>query len=254
MLSVHIDGDKSNFITKGAIDRLKRDLKNDDKSKLEINDYFKEGWTFKLVSKSDAEIKVEIMKKDVAPLKNEVNEKRLMLKDKLKAMRSNRTSVTNLKSKMKNSSVPEDLLEAYMALKKVKLPIPILDPAETLAHPLEYKQQVYTMVQSFGFYNGKTNPIINYYRLLAQHMGLPTTVQPTVQPTTVQPTTVQPTVQESSPTINNSFIDELRTQRGENIIDEEMKNIYAKLGINNNDNNDSDEELTSLLEKIPNLV
>jgi len=251
MLSVHIDGDKSNFITKGAIDRLKRDLKNDDKSKLEINDYFKEGWTFKLVSKSDTEIKVEIMKKDVVPLKNEVNEKRLMLKDKLKAMRSNRTSVTNLKSKMKNSSVPEDLLEAYMALKKVKLPVPILDPAEALAHPLEYKQQVYTMVQSFGFFNGKTNPIINYYRLLAQHMGLPTTVQPPVQPTTVQPT-----VQESSPTINNSFIDELRTQRETlNLkVDDEMKNIYAKLGINNNDNNDSDEELNSILEKIPNLV
>jgi hypothetical protein len=250
MLSVHIDGDKSNFITKGAIDRLKRDLKNDDKSKLEINDYFKEGWTFKLVSKSDTEIKVEIMKKDVVPLKNEVNEKRLMLKDKLKAMRSNRTSVTNLKSKMKNSSVPEDLLEAYMALKKVKLPVPILDPAEALAHPLEYKQQVYTMVQSFGFFNGKTNPIINYYRLLAQHMGLPTTVQPPVQPT------VQPTVQESSPTINNSFIDELRTQRETlNLkVDDEMKNIYAKLGINNNDNNDSDEELNSILEKIPNLI
>ena len=33
-----------------------------------------------------------------------------------------------------------------------------------------------------------------------------------------------------------------------------MKNIYAKLGINNNDNNDSDEELNSILEKIPNLV
>lgn len=250
MLSVHIDGDKSNFITKGAIDRLKRDLKNDDKSKLEINDYFKEGWTFKLVSKSDTEIKVEIMKKDVVPLKNEVNEKHLMLKDKLKAMRSNRTSVTNLKSKMKNSSVPEDLSEAYMALKKVKLPVPILDPAEALAHPLEYKQQVYTMVQSFGLFNGKTNPIINYYRLLAQHMGLPTTVQPNVQPT------VQPTVQESSSTINNSFIDELRNQRETlNLkVDDEMKNIYAKLGINNDNNNDSDEELTSLLEKIPNLV
>ena len=96
----------------------------------------------------------------------------------------------------------------------------------------------------------QTNPIINYYRLLAQHMGLPTTVQPPVQPT------VQPTVQESSPTINNSFIDELRTQRETlNLkVDDEMKNIYAKLGINNNDNNDSDEELNTILEKIPNLV
>ena len=247
MLSVHIDGDKSNFITKGAIDRLKRDLKNDDKSKLEINDYFKDGWTFKLVSKSDTEIKVEIMKKPVVPVNDEVSEKRLMLKEKLKAMRNNRTSVSNFKSKMKNSSVPEDLLESYMALKKFKLPVPVLDPAEALAHPLEYKQQVYTMVQSFGLFNGKTNPIINYYRLLAEHMGLPTTVQPRVQPT------VQPNVQENPPAINNSFIDELRNQRGENIIDEEMKNIYAKLGINN-DNNDSDEELNSLLEKIPNLI
>ena len=41
--SVIIEGDKTFFASKAAIDRFKKDLKNDDKVKLEKNDYFKEG-------------------------------------------------------------------------------------------------------------------------------------------------------------------------------------------------------------------
>ena len=246
MISVYIEGDKSNFATKGAVERLKRDLRNDDQDKLKVNDYFKDEWTYKLLSKSESEIKVEVVKKSDTKLLTEeeikTKEKRLLLKDKLKLMRNSRTSSSNVKLKMKNSSVPDDLLEAYMTLKKVtvKLPVPILDPAEVLAHPLEYKEQIFALIQSFGLFQGKTNPIINYYRLLAEHMGLPTAP-------------VNPTNPTTNPTTN--FINELRNQRDSlnTEVDDEMKKIYEKLGIDVN-NKDTDTEITELLEKIPGLI
>ena len=250
MISVYIEGDKSNFATKGAVDRFKRDLRNDDQDKLKVNDYFKDEWTYKLLLKSESEIKVEIVKKNIKILTDteiEAKEKRLVLKDKLKAMRNSRTTACNIKLKMKNSSVPDDLLEAYMTLKKItaKLPVPILDPAEVLAHPLEYKEQIFTLIQSFGLFQGKTNPIINYYRLLAEHMGLSTApvnpVNPTNPANLVNPTT--------------NFINELRNQRDSlhTEVDDEMKKIYEKLGIDIN-NKDTDTEITELLEKIPGLI
>ena len=250
MISVYIEGDKSNFTTKGSIERLKRDLRNDDQVKLGVNDYFKEDWTYKLLSKSESEIKIEIVKKNIKILTDaelEAKEKRLVLKDKLRAMRNSRTTAGNIKLKMKNSSVPDDLLEAYMALKKItaKLPVPILDPVEVLAHPLEYKQQIFTLIQSFGLFQGKTNPIINYYKLLAEHMGLSTT--PMVPQNLTNPENqVNPTT---------TFIDELRNQRDTTKIevDDEMRKIYEKLGIEVN-NKDSDDEITELLEKIPGLI
>ena len=59
--SVVIEGDRAMFATKGAVDRLKRDLRVNDQEKLKTNDYFREGWTYKVVSSDDNEIKVKLV-------------------------------------------------------------------------------------------------------------------------------------------------------------------------------------------------
>jgi hypothetical protein len=79
------------------------------------------------------------------------------------------------------------------------------------------------MVQSFGMFNGTNNPVVNYYRLLAKHLDLPTTYVPP------KPPTEKPNDQ------TNDFIEMLRKQREnkiEDTVDNEMKEIYKSLGVN----------------------
>ena len=59
--SIIIEGDKTLFTSKAAIDRLKRDLREDNKEKLAINNYLNEGWTYKIISNTDTQIKIELV-------------------------------------------------------------------------------------------------------------------------------------------------------------------------------------------------
>ena len=211
--SIIIEGDKTLFSSKAAIDRLKRDLREDNKEKLAINNYLNEGWTYKIISNTDTQIKIEIVKEE----KEETNEeKRKILKEKLKMARINKLSPVQIKQNLKNK-VPADLLEAYLKLKKVQLKVPVPSPDMVLSNPDEFTKIIQTMIQSFGMFNGTNNPIVNYYRLLAKHLDLPTTFTPP-----------KPNVQ------TNDFIEMLRKQRENNkdTVDDEMKEIYKSLGVN----------------------
>jgi len=257
--SIYIEGDKSFFVSKAAIDRLKRDLKNNDTVKLEKNDYFKDDWTYQIVSQTDLEIKIEIVnKKDIEsdnkPRVLNCDERRQILKDKLKKMRNANLSQANFKNKYKNI-VPKDLLDEYLSLKKHKLPTDLLDPAEVLSNPDEYKNMVHTMVQSFGMFKGNNNPVINYYKSLANHLNLPTTFIGNQNDEGTQDTLKQlketikknPALKnleeakrlleeaEKNTTKTNNFVEQLQMERQilvENDVDIEMKKIYESLGIN----------------------
>ena len=237
--SVFIEGDKSFFSSKGAVDRFKRDLKNDDKEKLEKNDYFKEDWTYQVLSNENNEIKVKLvnnkdLKSGNQPRTLDCDERRQMLKLKIKQMRGNRCSPNQMKIKMKGN-VPDELASLYIELKKNKNNISLPDPSEVLAKPDEYKNVIFTMIQSFGLFNGQNNPVINYYRLLAKHLGLPTNYVPQQ--------TQQPQMQ--NVVKQDSFIDKLREDRDKNInmeVDEEMKKIYESLGISMDEKDNKDEE------------
>jgi hypothetical protein len=138
-VSVFIDGDRTCFTSKHAMDRLKRDLKNDDKEKLAINDYFKKDWNYELLSNENNEIKIKLVyhKKEEPKVLDERSEKRNMLKKKLKDMKENRTN-TNIKF---NDDISKDVVDAYLQLKKFKLPIPIPSPNEVLEKKEEYSEE-----------------------------------------------------------------------------------------------------------------
>ena len=106
--SIIIDGDKSLFSSKAAIDRLKRDLREDNKEKLAINNYLNEGWTYKIISNTDTQIKIELVKEEkeekeeTKEEKEETKEeKRKILKEKLKMARINKLSPVQNKTKFK---------------------------------------------------------------------------------------------------------------------------------------------------------
>ena len=227
--SIIIEGDKTLFSSKAAIDRLKRDLREDNKDKLAINNYLNKGWTYKIISNTDTQIKIEIVKKEEKQEKDEKQEKeekRKILKEKLKMALINKLSPVQIKQNLKNK-VPADLLDAYLKLKKVQLKVPVPSPDMVLSNPDEFTKIIQTMIQSFGMFNGTNNPIVNYYRLLAKHLDLPTTFTPPKQATD------KPNDQ------TNDFIEMLRKQRENNkdTVDDEMKEIYKSLGVNTEENN-----------------
>ena len=243
--SVHIEGDKSFFISKGAIDRLKRDLKNNDTEKLEKDEYFKEDWTYQILSQTDLEIKVKIVNKiDLAtqnkPRVLNCDERRQLLKEKIKKLR-NQTAPK--KSKVE---VPKDLMREYLSLKKYKLKVDLLDPGVVLSNPEEYRNTVHTMVQSFGMFKGSNNPVINYYKSLAKHLDLPTTYIGDKNDTNTQNILKQvenvvnktrsPQLETNQVNVEttNNFVEQLQRERQilvEKDVDEEMKKIYESLGI-----------------------
>jgi protein-tyrosine-phosphatase len=245
--SIIIEGDKSLFTSKAAIDRLKRDLRDDNKEKLAINNYLNEGWTYKIISNTDTQIKIELVKEEKEDIINEPivseqseqDERRKMLKERLKMVRINKLSPGQIKQNLKNK-VPSDLLEAYLKLKKVQLKVPVPSPDLVLSKPEEFKKIVHTMVQSFGMFNGTNNPVVNYYRLLAKHLDLPTTFIPP------KSTNNKPNDQ------TNDFIEMLRKQRENNkdTVDDEMKEIYKSLGVNMEENKTPDDEMKKIYKSL----
>ena len=242
--SIIIEGDKTLFSTKTAVDRLKRDLREDNKKKLLVNDYFKEGGSYNIISNSDTEMKILLVNIEKKPIIDNESKKK-MLKEKLKLMRQNKLSFSQITQNLKNK-VPSDVLDAYIQLKKVhlKLPIPIPQPDVVLSKPDEFKPVIYSMIQSFGMFKGKNNIIVNYYRLLAKHLGLPTAFVPP-----------NPQIEQSN-NPSNEFIEMLRKQRNDNEtdeIDDEMSKIYDTLGINTDDKNkpeEIDEEMSEIYKSL----
>jgi len=220
MKSVLIDGDKALFVTKGAFDRLKRDLKTNDQEKLNKNDYLKDGYTYQITSSTETQINVKIVQKQLEkPKLSEAEEKRKMLREKLRARERERMTPQQIKAVMKNK-VPEDLLNEYLAVKRLNLQvqnmkIPILPPDEVINKPDEYKQVIGTIIQSFGPGVPGNNPIVNYYRMLAKQLGLPTTFTlPQVAP---------------KPEVQKPVVPDIKLE-----VDDEMKKIYESLGIDMN--------------------
>lgn len=265
---IHIEGDKSFFVSKNAVDRFKKDLRNNDTEKLKENDYFLEDWTYELVSENETEMRVKIVNKVKGPRVLPCDEKRQLLKSKIFKMTNDRTSHDNIKNK---SIVPKDLLNEYLALKKHKLPMELHDPAKVLSNPEEYRNIIHTMVKSFGMYKGNNNPVINYYRSLEKHLeekvkepGLTNATKPSTNATKQSANATQlstnatklstnsiqkkallnqlkndilgppPPVPDETMDVTKDFIQKLQLDRDSipaEEIDEDMKKIYESMGI-----------------------
>ena len=102
---------------------------------------------------------------------SEREQKRQMLKTKLKLMRQDRTNSVYHQAKS-NNSVPDDVLSEYMKLKKIsKMPIP--EPNEIFAHPEEYKPVISMLLQNNMMKQlNSSHPYVRYFKLIAEKIGL----------------------------------------------------------------------------------
>ena len=240
---IHIEGDKSFFVSKKAVDRFKKDLRNKDTEKLQENDYFVEDWTYELVSENETEMRVKIVNKVKGPRVLPCDEKRQLLKSKIFKMTNDRTNHANIKNK---SIVPKDLLNEYLALKKHKLPMELHDPAKVLSKPEEYRNIIHTMVKSFGMYKGNNNPVINYYRSLEKYLEKKVLNPELIhEPTHEQKNEILSKLKKEIPGgpptenpleetlgVTKDFIQKLQLDRDSIPIEEDMKKIYESMGIN----------------------
>jgi hypothetical protein len=173
--NIFIDGDKSGFNSKIAVDKFKALVKSDNNVTIESlkEKYIKQDYTLQLVEKTDTDIKFKLFKnvlQETVPTEP-LQDKKQLLKAKLKNMRDGRTNVDMHKAKT-NKDIPEDILAEYIKLKKV-VNMPIPEPGEILAKPEQYKPMI-SMVLGNDMMKqvGSNHPYTKYFRLLADKLGV----------------------------------------------------------------------------------
>jgi hypothetical protein len=170
--SVHINGDKSGFNSKAAVDKFKVAVKtilekNDEFNIEELNTRFiNSNFTLTLEKKDATTVHATVVKKQ----QQTNNDNRDLLKAKINLMRKNRTNSDYYKAKSGN--VPEDIMEEYTKLKKIsKMPVP--EPSEILENPEQYKPMLAmvlgnTMMKQLS----QSHPYVRYFKLLAEKLGV----------------------------------------------------------------------------------
>jgi hypothetical protein len=167
MSNIIITGSREQFLSKRAIERLKRDIRDD--KKLEPSDYLNDGYTFEVVKKPD-EYLVNIM----TLTEYFTNEKRKMLRDRLKSAQNQRGGMGYKKLDSLKRSVPEKLFKTYRDVLKVgSFNVP--PPDEVINNIDKYRNQISLIA-------GNPKPVSNdekasivikrYFKSLAEFLNI----------------------------------------------------------------------------------
>ena len=168
--NVHIEGDRSAFLSKGSIDRFKNDLKK--QTIKHSNEYFKDGWTYEQISNSDennGNIHIKLVKIDKEEPKK-INKNKILLQVRLSDLANQRKNESQLKYQLqksyKNNENNDELIDAYLKAKKITKN-PVINPTLVKDNPDGYWEHVNGTVQGCG---NAVNPFANYYRLLQNYI------------------------------------------------------------------------------------
>jgi hypothetical protein len=171
-MSVFIEGDRTLFVSKGAIERFKKDVKEVSSTDLIDNSkYLKEGYCFNFVKKDNDIIANIISTKNVVNLE----EKRRQLREKLNMIKRSRSGEAFKHLESLKRTVPDKIYKSYSHLmKNYGLPnIPA--PDEVINNIDKYRTQIAsvmgitTQVCNIG---GASNAIKHYFNALGQFLGI----------------------------------------------------------------------------------
>jgi phage gp36-like protein len=164
-ISVHIEGDKSNFLSNKAVDRFKNDLRNlkqvtgvqDLYDQVDHKKYLKDGWGYQIKSGNSQEIRIQLHELDKT---NTTAKKFLELK--LKQLKDKRMSNVAQESILhKKHKDHKDVIDSYLSLKKISNK-PILNPDDAYKNKQQYLPIVKELVQTYQGYEKYEE----YYKLL----------------------------------------------------------------------------------------
>ena len=200
--SVVIDGDKSCFVSKAAVDKFKQHIKNTAEFNLEElnNKYIKPEFKLELTYNDNSEYKFKIITKPIE--KSDKDKKRELLRTKINLMSKSRTNNDYHKAKSAGNVDNEILVEYYKLKKMSQMPIP--EPSEILANPEQYKPIVSMVLgNSMMKQLGKSHPYVRYFTLLAEKLGateiLPIPTQDFGSSATNLPNNIEQMIKNSGP-------------------------------------------------------
>ena len=182
-LSVYIEGDRSLFISKTAVDRFKKDVKEKKPDMLNFQSYLKEGYSFKITT-NDSVITATI----ISTKEEQLEEKRKLLRQRL-----NRSKNIIMKNEEKEKLeslkrvLPDKLFKTYKDLvTKFQMPN-IPSPTDMIKYPDRYRQQISTIMSTLNKVsddNVANNAIKKYFNAMGNFLGIdPETEAPLLQNT-----------------------------------------------------------------------
>jgi len=175
MSSSVLFNDKSNFKSKRAIDRLKKDIKanieGNNLNKIDSSKYVKEGFNFTLFhDKQNKNINVTV----ITNTEYFKLEQKRQLKEKLQSARYRRSGQPKQKLNSVKRTVPEKIFKAYTdIIKKYSFDIP--SPDTVINNLDKHKLQVSMLMNtSHKISNDKNadNKVKKYFKLLGEFLGL----------------------------------------------------------------------------------
>ncbi len=200
-MNVFIEGDRSLFLSKSAVDRFKKDFKESN-FKIDVIDcskYLKEGYVFKTLIE-DTSIKVNILsleKEKETILLKQKEDSRKQLRNQLKQLKNSRTGQVHKHLDTLKRTVPENIYKSYHNLiRNFQMPnIPA--PDDVINNPDKYKTQIATIMGLGGNVSndGRASAYIKqYFNALGQFLG--------IEPIDINKLS-ESNIPTSQPTINN---------------------------------------------------
>ena len=230
LITVFIDGDKNGFISKNSIDRFKKKIKlnynfNFDELKQE---FIKIDYNLELIDKSEDFIKFNITKKEIIIIKDNIDENKKELKNRLKNIirsKSNKNSIN-----INKNNIPEELIKEYNKLIKLNInKNSIPSPQDIINRPNEFKASIPFILNNPQIKKmTKSHPYIKYLKLIVDYLDASNISQDIPLPNDIESL------------INNINIESLIDKSG-NINNSNIESLIKKAGIiNNNNNHDTD--------------
>ena len=174
-MNIHIIGDKTEFLSKNAVIRLKQDLK--DKKPIDFTKYLKKEYCFKFDT-TDTETHVHIISLVQLEENNKIEEAskaRIELRRKLK--QHTRTETVDMKQKMESlkRSVPTKIFNSYARLmSKYKL-TNMPAPDEVINNVDKYRLQISAVMGKISKVSNDaqaSNDIRHYFTTLGEFLGI----------------------------------------------------------------------------------
>lgn len=170
--SVFIDGDKDLFLSKSAIQRFKNDLKKCDVKNISVEDgkYLKQGYIF------DIKYKENVFNVSMITQEEHIrNERREMLKNKLRKSQYNRSVNVKKERESLKRSIPDKLFKSYTNLLKQGNFGAIPSPKDVINNPEKFQKQISLIMGENGPVsndNRANNAIKKYFNSLGNFMGV----------------------------------------------------------------------------------
>ncbi len=136
-MNVFIEGDRTQFVSKSAVDRFKKDVKETKPDLIDSSKYLKEGYIFNIVQ-TENNITAKICNQEEVKLDN----KRQELKNKLKSAQRCRGGEQYKQLDSLKRTIPEKIYKSYLNLIKTYGANNIPSPLEVIENPDKYKQQI----------------------------------------------------------------------------------------------------------------